>query len=163
MNLGLLKLVRHAYLPDATLGRLYVEELALATLEEPWVRNPFGPGGQKKTQTLHESCVPDGLYDLVPHSGQRFQSVWALVSPEHGIFHWPGEIPMGARWGRSAILIHAGNDTGDIEGCIAVGLAHSGNGVADSHKALELLRVKLGTQPHRLLIRPLTGTSELLQ
>jgi hypothetical protein len=153
-----LTLIRHAYLHECTLGRLYAGDLRLATLEEPWRPNPHGPGGQPRT-----SCVPDGQYELRPHISQRYSAgVWALVNPALGVWYQPDEIPPGQKWGRSAVLIHAGNTTADTEGCVLVGLAHATNMVTSSRVALEQLRGVLGTrETHRLTIRPIAGTSEL--
>ncbi len=80
-------IIRHAYLPDATLGTLFVGSLCLATLEEPWIRNPFGPGGQRRDGIKHESCVPDGTYQLQPHNTPKHPECWALHNPALGVWH----------------------------------------------------------------------------
>jgi len=155
-------LVRHAYLPMATLGWLTAGELRIATLEEAWREDPDGPGGQRREGALVESCVPDGRYQLVPHDGAKQKNVWALVNTKLGVY--AGNAPAGQQWGRGAILIHAGNSTDNIEGCIAVGTRHGFEGgrpwVYESQKALEPLRALLGRQEHEILIRPTTGTIE---
>jgi hypothetical protein len=80
-----------------------------------------------------------------PHNGPRFKDVWRLES-----------VP-----GRSAILIHAGNTTQDIEGCILVGMNHGelqskgfGNlrAVLSSRKAINLLRRHIGKNSFTLTI-----------
>lgn len=158
-------LIRHAYLPQAVLGTLIVGDRRFATLEEPWRPDPDGPGGQARSGALKESCVEDGQYQLVPHDGAKQREVWALVNPKKGVFHWPYEIPPMQRWGRSAILIHAGNSTADIEGCIAVGNRHvfdaTGPRVVESQLALGALRALLKRDSHTLTIRPTAGTLEL--
>lgn len=155
-------LVRHAYLPDVTLGTLYVGSLKLATLEEPWSPNPFGPGGQRREGLKRESCVPDGTYELQPHHTVKHPECWALVNPSLGIWHH--SVPPGLPYGRFAILIHAGNTTLDIEGCLLVGLRHGRiegtAAVLESRAALAQLRARLGTSSHSLEIRPCAGTSE---
>jgi hypothetical protein len=161
-----LTLVRHAYLRDCTLGRLYAGDLTLCTLEEPWIPDPDGPGGQRKEPGKRESCVPDGEYRLIPHRRPTGAEVWALVNPALGVYYRGTDIPAGQRWGRSFILIHTGNTTDDIEGCILVGLRHGRldgkDAVLESRAALERLRGVLGTrETHRLTIRPIAGTSEL--
>lgn len=160
-----LTLVRHAYLPDVTLGRLYAGDLVLATLEEPWIPDPDGPGGQRREGTLRESCVPDGEYILHPHTGTKFRNVWCLENPALGVYRFPDDIPPGQRWGRSAILIHSGNTVDDILGCILVGRRHGRldgkDAVLDSRAALEELRAVLGPGRHHLTIRPIAGTSEI--
>jgi len=158
-----LLLVRHAYLPTVTLGRLYAGSLSLATLEEPWIVNAFGPGGQRRNGLRHESCVPDGAYELQPHNTLKHPNVWALSNPTLGVWH--NAAPPGLPYGRSAILIHTGNTTLDIEGCILVGVRHgrieSYDAVLESRTALVQLQARLGTSPHSLVIRPTAGTSEV--
>lgn len=160
----IIELVRHAYLPQATLGWLKLGALRIATLEEPWYPDLNGPGGQRREGALAESCVPDGTYRLVPHDSEKFPGVYALVAPDLGVYRWPGDIPAGQRWGRSAILIHAGNSTTDIMGCIAVGKRHGYEQgmpwVYESRAALDQLRERLKRDTHVLTIRPTHGTGE---
>jgi hypothetical protein len=161
-----LQLVRIAYLPDVTLGWLTAGDLRLATLEEPWRPDPDGPGGQRREGALLESCVPDGTYRLSPHSSQRWPNVWRLSNPRLGVYDWPGEIPRGQPWGRSAILIHNGNTAADILGCILVGRRHGRlndqHAVLQSTDALNALRQTLGVgTAHTLTIRPVAGTAEV--
>lgn len=157
-----LTLVRFAYLSDVTLGHLYVDRARFATLEEPWIANLKGPGGQRKAAGVRESCVPDGLYRLEPHDGVKKQNVWALVNPMLGVTHYAP--PQDQPYGRAAILIHSGNTVLDSEGCILVGLAHGiiegRQAVLSSRVALDQLRLILGRQQHELLIRPIAGTTE---
>jgi hypothetical protein len=160
-----LTLIRFSYGTDATLGYLYAGHLKLATLEEPWSADPHGPGGQRREVGKRESCVPDGSYALRPHLSTRYPfGVYALVNPELGVYYQPGEIPTGQLWGRSAILIHAGNTTDDIEGCILVGMRHArlsdAPAVIQSRTAVDQLRGLLGRDFHRLTIRPIAGTQE---
>jgi hypothetical protein len=160
-----LELVRFAYLPWATLGWLHAGELVLASIEEPWRPDPHGPGGQRREAKLAESCIPDGRYEVVPHDSHRFPGVYALVAPTLGVYRWPSDIPAGQPWGRSAILIHAGNDTDAIMGCIAIGLKHETRNnrpwVSDSRAALDRLRAVLLRDSHTLTIRPIAGTAEI--
>jgi hypothetical protein len=156
-----LTLVRFCYHPRVTLGHLFVDGLKLATLEEPWSADPDGPGGQKREPGHYESCVPDGLYNLIPHSGAQFQGVYCLVNQMLGVYRWPGDIPAGQKWGRATILIHNGNVLDHTLGCILIGRAHDGyERVKDSRLALADLQAKLGTERHSLEIRPIMGTRE---
>src|SRR3990167_2913495 len=99
----ILTLVRHAYLPEATLGRLAAGGLSLATLEEPWIQNPKGPGGQRRGSSTQESCIPDGEYVLKPHNGATFKDVWRLSNHALGVYDFPNELP-SQEWGRAAVL-----------------------------------------------------------
>lgn len=154
-----LQLVRTAYLKTCTLGTLYAGDSALATIERPWIPNPAGPGGMPRT-----SCVPDGDYRLIPHHSERFPNVWALINPALGVWYQPGDIPRGTPYGRSAVLIHAGNRVADVVGCIAVGLRHGvlsdETAVMSSQIALRELRSILGPGEHRLCIRTTPGATQ---
>jgi hypothetical protein len=151
-----LLLVRHAYLDTCTLGTLYVDDLKLATLEEPWIRNPAGPGGQPMI-----SCIPDGSYVVMPHvSGRYPDGVFVFSNPTLGV-HAQVK-PKDQPYGRVAILIHPGNDLEDTEGCVLVGMRHVGNTVEQSRMAMARLKEKLiPNEPHDIHIRPTAGTSEL--
>jgi hypothetical protein len=160
-----LALIRYAYLASATLGFLYVPGIDVphfATIEEPWHPNPAGPGGSRLDVERIASCVPDGEYRLVPHSSPKHPDVWALLNPALGVYHMPGEIPPGQKWGRSAVLIHVANTTKDIEGCIGVGLRVDtvSPGVFESSAAIADLRRVLARDEHQLTIRPTRGTTE---
>lgn len=158
-------LVRHAYLSDVTLGRLYVGGLTLLTLEEPWRPDADGPGGQRREGALKESCVPDGTYTLHPHAGTKWRDTWCLENRRLGVYRSPGDIPAGQPFGRSSILIHSGVSVDSILGCILVGLriGHDGKRhcVYESTQALAQLRLHLPVgQEHQLTIRPIAGTLE---
>jgi hypothetical protein len=160
-----ISLVRYAYLPHATLGFLMAPDLRrLATIEEPWHENPNGPGGSRLEFERVASCVPDGVYRLIPHDSAKHGAVWALVNPEVGVWHQPRDVPQRRAWGRDAVLIHVANSTADIEGCIGVGLRADRltPGVYQSRAAVDALRAKLGREEHELTIRPCAGTSESL-
>jgi hypothetical protein len=161
-----IELIRHGYLPGvAALGFLTAGSLRFATVEDPWRPDPDGPGGQRRDKTLAESCIPDGRYQIVPHDSGKFPNVYALVAPTIGVYRWPGDIPISQQWGRSAILIHGGNDAEAVMGCIAVGVRHEIRNnrpwVTESQNALEQLRAVLLRDTHALTIRPTTGTAEI--
>lgn len=82
------------HLSDRTIGVLEYEDFRCYTLELPWKFN------QKNI-----SCIPGGTYEAIKMLHHRF--VKAIQ-----ILHVPD---------RSEILIHPGNFTHQIEGCILVG------------------------------------------
>ncbi|MTI13800.1 DUF5675 family protein [Sansalvadorimonas verongulae] len=108
--------LERAYLPNCTIGQLHVPgHWTYATIERPWKGNqPF------------ESCIPEGVYDCEAFSGNRFKDVWKLK-----------DVP-----DRTYILIHQGNESKHVQGCIAVGKTLSDRRffVNDSVKALNELR-----------------------
>lgn len=151
-----MNLARFAYLPDVTLGWLTIGPLRLATLERPWIPNPAGAGGMP-----FHSCVPDGLYVVAPYSSPKFASVFRLEGAAQGVYG--DALPTGQTWGRTEVLIHAGNVVEDVVGCIAVGISHALAGsryqTLRSQEALSALRLALGPIATTLTIKPTAGTS----
>ncbi len=113
---------------DVTLGKLCKPDgtVFCCTLEEPW-----------KDNKRHISCIPAGTYKCVKYNSAKFQDIWEVTNVK----------------GRSLILIHNGNTTDDIEGCILVGKSFgrikskkSGKmlpAVLDSKSALSELRMAI--------------------
>lgn len=123
----MIRLVRFAYLPDATLGRLELgggpdgpPALDWWTVEPPWQGNqPF------------KSCIPEGRYPLraTVYTSRRGDSypTWEVA-----------EVP--DRW---AIKIHVANRASELAGCIAPGLDCRHAGVWHSREALRELLTAL--------------------
>lgn len=152
---------RYTYLPDMTVGRLHAGSTSYATIERPWLANPAGRGGVRR-----ESCVPDGEYRLVPHDSARFPGTYALINPELGVWH--RRRPAHQAWGRTAILVHAGNRVRDVVGCIALGMSHGRldgeRAVVQSQAAMRSLREALGRGgEHRLIISALMGATDSVE
>lgn len=144
----ILTLERFAYLDTATVGHLCAGELKLATIERPWLKNQDGPGG-----ALSKSCIPDGTYQIRPHTSERFPNTYAIVNEELGVYYQTR--PDGQTWGRTAILIHIGNFVTDVIGCVAVGLQHGGtSAVTNSRSAMDKLREVLKRDRHEIIIKP---------
>ena len=103
MSSGLLKLIRFAYLPNATFGRLiFPTGRSYFTVECPWLHNAAG-----------KSCIPEGNYQL----GLRMSEVVRRTT--RGMFTKGWEIQDVP--GRTYIMFHVGNWASDVEGCVAVG------------------------------------------
>ena len=111
----MIKIKRFLMTDRATYGVLYIDKDVplCVTLELPW-----------KDNQRNVSCIPDGKYGLAKHNGTIFKNVFRLENVPN----------------RTAILIHKGNTTADIQGCILVGTSFWGQGVAQSAKALEKVR-----------------------
>lgn len=160
-----LTLVRWAYGPTFTLGTLYGDGVHLATLERPWVPDPDNPlcAGEP-----HVSCIPDGDYILRPHVSEKYPAdrhAFSLENPDLGVYYTQ-PIPTGQKYGRAAVLIHNANYVRQLEGCIAVGTHHNYTvepTVQESVPAMRILRGILGRAQHKLSIRPVAGTAEVLR
>jgi len=111
-----LQLVRYCYGPQCVLGLLKIEELALWTVEKPWVGNQ-----------VFVSCIPDGTYPLVAFDSESHRNSW-VITP----------VP-----GRTGILIHPGNTVDDVSGCIAPGTRQDGMVVYNSREACRMLNYVL--------------------
>ncbi len=131
-----LTLIRNQMLPDVTIGELkgLDNSIKIYTLEEPWRNNQKGI-----------SCIPAGNYMVTPHNwagktGFKFSRCWHVNNVA----------------GRSAILIHSGNTTDDIEGCILVGFAQgtlkNKKAVLQSVKAINFMRERIGNKGFELQI-----------
>lgn len=106
MNLAL---HRSELTPLATSGTLLAQGALFYTIEQPWRENLKG-----------HSCVPVGLYELVPFQSPKHGATWQLHNPTLNIYG-RGEVPDG---GRSLCEIHSANWAEQLEGCIALGLDH---------------------------------------
>lgn len=136
---------------ERTLGTLTVGDRVFATIERPWIPSPDHLGGLNR-----KSCVPPGVYRVIPHHSYNFPSTYALVNPDLHVWYQPGDIPKEQR-GRTAILIHVGNFVRNVIGCIAVGMEHGTLGgepaVLRSVMAMRELDKLLARRNHTLEIK----------
>lgn len=107
------------YHRNGTNGTLAIEgKQQCFTIELPWLQN-----------AAHISCIPEGRYQLIKYSSNRFKKHLAVL-----------DVP-----GRSDILIHSANDAiHQLRGCIAPVTALTGPGCgSQSRKALLALLQKV--------------------
>ena len=137
----------------AMLGTVAVGPVVFHTLEDV-------PGGEAEGEP-----VPAGTYRLVPHDSKPkppsaahpkghpgYGKIWAMVNPELGIYHQPGDIPKG-KTGRFACLwMHSGNRHEDTLGCVLGGMARGTETVTRSREAIALLKDTLPWVEHSLTI-----------
>jgi len=130
---------REASTEFETMGRLsWLEEggvIQIHCVEQEW--RPTMPGGES-----NNSCVPAGRYDLVKHVRPNGDEVLALVNPGHAVYYEDLDRP--ASVGRFMILLHSGNTSADVVGCIAPGLSRNDNFVGSSRDAMKKLMEHIG-------------------
>ena len=127
-----------------TMGRLYLGDKTLHTVEQEW--RPTAPGGES-----FNSCVPAGRYDLIKHVRPNGQEVVALVNPGLAVFYEDLDRPSSV--GRYLILIHPGNTHADVVGCIAPGLGRSGQMVTSSRDAMKKIMEYISDEPAEIIIK----------
>lgn len=101
MNLTLTRF----YTDVAATGILSVAKVTFFTIERPWLNNAG-----------NVSCVPEGVYELVPYVSPKHGQTWYLRNHALGVG--------AAGEHRSYCEIHSANWAEQLEGCIALGLDH---------------------------------------
>lgn len=95
------------------------------------------------------SCVPEGVYKIVPHESPRFGYCYALVAKTLGVGIYEGL--------RTHILIHKGNTPSDVQGCLVVGdkfgMVNGEWAVVNSTKTFAALMTEFNGEEHTLIIR----------
>jgi hypothetical protein len=87
-----------------TRGIIMLEDgTTIYSLELPW-----------KNNEKDVSCVPSGVYQLIPYTSPKHDSTWYLENAELGVGGYGVE--------RSFCEIHSANWARQLEGCIALGL-----------------------------------------
>lgn len=118
-------------------GELSIDgELFLCTVEREW-----------KNNEKNVSCVPEGVYELIPHKSHRFGDCYALENKNLGVtVYGPSQ--------RSHCLFHVANFPKELQGCIAPGLRFHPSywGVSESKKAFNKLMETLGGKRAKLTI-----------
>ena len=143
----IIQLERFAYLDDCTRGVLTIGQQSFQTIERPWVKNNEFAGGLP-----FESCVPDGTYRLRAYTRPSGKKAFILSNSELGVYEQAEDRPHDK--GRYLILIHPGNTTADVVGCIAPGLTGNLNSVGNSRAAMTRILELLDGFEHQLRIFP---------
>lgn len=87
-----------------TFSKVTIGDFECYSLEQPWNNNiPF------------RSCIPEGTYQLVPHSSDNHPDTFAMVNEDLEVFHYDHG------HGRYACLLHPGNWVTDFQGCMGFG------------------------------------------
>jgi len=151
-----MKLDRIAYLPEAVVGKLYIDGAPMLwTIERPWV--PGAPGGMPNV-----SCVPDGAYSLIRHARPNGDVCVALRNPSCGVYYSQEHLPPSG--GRTLILIHSANYASELQGCVAPGLGLTVNEnrlmVTASRQAMAIVLKAFQAGDTKLKIAPALGTGK---
>ena len=104
-----IKINREQAGPNSTISRISSPAepgLALYGRERAWLHD-----------RSNVSCIPAGVYTLVPWTSPRFGDVWSFVGGSVTPFSEDSPTSAG-RWG---CLMHAANRWGDLNGCLAPG------------------------------------------
>ena len=163
----LITLKRFSYGEFETEGQLIIGNKIFATIEQPWTPNFNGaPGGKP-----FESCVPDGMYRLMPFVRPKSSAkVYLLLNEDLGVYRFPQDHVHGS--GRDLCLIHVANWARQVQGCIAPGMSrlpmvdkkgdfnYPVQAVGSSGAAMRLIRDLLGERQHLLSIENDTGAKD---
>lgn len=108
---------RIAYTKFGVMSIMTAVNKTFVLLTDPWVATPEYPAGQPEV-----SCIPDGTYQGVLHNTPDHPNTIALVNPDLGVFHNPGDVPEDKKvWARTDCLIHNANFVRQVQGCHAIG------------------------------------------
>ena len=139
--------------PVATTGALWVDSAMYYTVEQPWNNNH-----------PDTSCVPAGMFDLIPYVSPTHGPTYCLRNPDLKIMGCdeltPDQIAAGYR---NYCELHSANWASQLKGCIAPGTncqpmlnPDTGNiepAVEHSVNAISAIMAVLGFQPgHTLTI-----------
>ena len=84
----IIDLRRFQYSETETMGVLILPGVTLFTIERPWVSVKGHKGGKPFV-----SCVPDGLYELIPFSSDKYPETWVLQNKIMDVYAYRGDVP----------------------------------------------------------------------
>lgn len=142
-------MIRDTSTPNETLYKLQVGEQVFDAIGQP-----------DNHDTPNASCIPLGVYQLVPHDTAAHPDTWAMVNPELGVTHEPADpLPDDCKYPhRFACLIHPANFAHELQGCFAPGMSRQsgtwGWMVKDSRMAFTTIQeiLGIGSTGHKLSI-----------
>ena len=133
-----IKILRR-YFPHGTFSDVYINDgFFCVAVERGWENNvPF------------KSCIPEGLYKLVPHQSPKYGGCYAFEAPSLGVtISGPSQ--------RTHCLIHPANLPTQLAGCLAVGerfgVVKNEWAVMSSESAFRRLQGLLGDDEHEVEI-----------
>lgn len=122
-------------------GRITINGVEFHSLEDL-------PGGAAEGEP-----VPAGTYLLELHDSAKYGRIWAMVNPDLGVYHQPGDIPKGKKGRFACLFAHSGNTHEHTLGCVLLGMARGPNEtVVRSKEAIAKLKEVLPWQAHTLTI-----------
>ena len=115
-----LKLIRHKFFPECTIGELYIDGKKYCdTLE------PHRIDWETETKVDGKTAIPEGRYRIVMGWSGRYKRLMPFLE---NVPHF------------SAIMVHTGNTHHDTKGCILVGVYSRRDFIAHSRDTFEPLR-----------------------
>lgn len=117
-----LEITRFKEVDDMTLGRFALRDGEKEVLKG-YTCEPAGPD---TTQSGIDRRIPQGKYQIAWHDSPKFRARLPLL--------YNAQVPKSR-----CILIHAGNNGRNTEGCVLLGLSLGAGGVKDSRAALSAL------------------------
>lgn len=114
---GLIVLNRTEEGKDFTIGEF------TTTGDKPVEGYTVEPGGPATTESGKDKRIPEGVYDLTPHTSSKYPGSYKVSNDEVSK--------------NRAILIHAGNNGANTEGCILPGTNKTDSGVSASKPKLK--------------------------
>ncbi len=132
--------LRRRYFVDGTFSTLHdgAGEQLCCMVERPWQNN-----------APRQSCIPEGTYQLIPHTSPKFGQCYALEANTLGVTRYGPSL-------RTHILIHTANLPSQLQGCIApgegFGVINNQWGVINSRAAFDKLMNHLDNKAWQLII-----------
>ena len=93
-----------------TIGKIHLEDKTLISMEQPWNDN-----------IPYQSCVPPGMYELIPWESTRYSSCFVIVNEKLNVF-FSKVSPNRPENGRfKCIFFHRGSYVRNFKGCSGLG------------------------------------------